>query len=740
MKRTSSYLLLSLAISLAAVVSVGRADAGRSHRTVAEPAPVASLEPAATAKLWHRLVATRSLRAQAAADCRPLRGVFYAATDYLRLATKLAATASPCAQYYISVPPIVGNKTQLRPDAAWRIRALGANFHAMAEIHFTTWNNWVSSTGSSWYVAGTTARERMAAAGYEVAKGDTWVLNEASSAVRRGTGNARANLREFLRGLYEGDGTRPTRGGLFIVGVGQQTSDTSLLQTNLQNWMADSAFWTAMSTYVSDWAQEVYGDVRNYAVPGASTSDRRDYMNDYLQHEIVLANAGPSTIETSRAYLQTAFSPLANAAWERESGYGWTMVPPDQMAGYVSAQVYALRYFSATTGQAQDHWGFAWAPKNASGTSTSDFTSNTGLVLDRLGAAIHDSAETVDPEDPGSAACGPPGQNVWCVGDLEGARLNAAWKSFRVWTQPVLAFGTPPQTIAAGVPSAPMTLFLTRSSGGPTTTPTALTITLSSSSPRGTFSTSPDGPWSSTLPITIGPGSGSSLPFFYLDTRAGSPVLSASATSVTSGTQTETITPGPAVSIAIKPKSAAVAARASRQFAATGSDAYGNGFPVTATWSLSPRTIGGIAPTTGNTTTFTASRTLGDGTITAALASSTGTQSATATVRATPGRLRIESITYRKAKGSMAYVTVTARDATGKSISRAVVSLRIRRDGRPHYAKRVTTGPAGRTVFRMPVRKGGCFTTTITIATATGFVWDRHVPRNGYCTPRSTSH
>ena len=393
----------------------------------------------------------------------------------------------------------------------------------------------------------------MVAAGYEVAKGDTWVLNEASSAVRRGTGNARANLREFLRGLYEGDGKRPTRGALFIVGVGQQTSDTSLLQTNLQNWMADSTFWTAMSTYVSDWAQEVYGDVRNYAVPGASTSDRRDYMNDYLQHEIVLANAGPSTIETSRAYLQTAFSPLANAAWERESGYGWTMVPPEQMAGYVSAQVYALRYFSATTGQAQDHWGFAWAPRNASGASTSDFTSKTGLVLDRLGAAIHDSAETVDPEDPGSAACGPPGQNVWCVGDLDGARLNGAWKSFRVWTQPVLAFGTPPQTIAAGAPSAPMTLSLTRSSGGPTTTPTALTVTLSSSSPKGAFSTSPDGPWSSTLPITIGAGSGSSAPFFYLDTRAGNPVLTASADGVTSGTQTETITPGPVVSIAIKP-------------------------------------------------------------------------------------------------------------------------------------------------------------------------------------------
>ena len=218
-------------------------------------------------------------------------------------------------------------------------------------------------------------------------------------------------------------------------------------------------------------------------------------------------------------------------------------------------------------------------------------------------------------------------------------------------------------------------------------------------------------------------------------------MLTASADGVTSGTQTETITPGPAVSLTITPASATVPARASREFAASRLRCVRKRVPgdrdlVAVTARRSAR----IAPTTGSTTTFTASRTLGDGTITAALVSSTGTLSATAAVRVTPGRLRIESITYRKAKGGMAYVTVTARDATGKSISRAVVSLRIRRDGRPHYAKRVTTGPAGRTVFRMPVRSGGCFTTTITIATATGFVWDRNVPRNRYCRPRSTSH
>jgi hypothetical protein len=115
------------------------------------------------------------------------------------------------------------------------LRALGRNFHAMAEIHFATWSRWVASTGSSWYAAGVSARERMAAAGYEVSAGDTWALNEVSSAVRRGTGEARANLRAFLRGLYEGDGRQPTPGAVFVIGVGQQASDVSLYQASLQN-------------------------------------------------------------------------------------------------------------------------------------------------------------------------------------------------------------------------------------------------------------------------------------------------------------------------------------------------------------------------------------------------------------------------------------------------------------------------------------------------------------------------
>jgi hypothetical protein len=728
-------LWLALAVALAAaVVSAGSAGAGTARRSAAEPAPVASLEPGTTYELWQQLVATpRQARAQA--DCRPLRAVFYAATDFLRLATKLAATSSPCAEYYVSIPPLVSDKTQPRPNQAWRIRALGPNFHAMSEIHFATWTRWVASTGSSWHAAGVTARERMAAAGYDVAQGDTWVLNEITTAVRRGTGNARANVREFLRGLYEGDGTRPTRGAVFVIGFGQRSGDVSLYQTNLQNWLADSVFWADMNTYVSDWSQEVYGDVRSYAVSGVPTAVRRDYLNDYLQHKLVLAGVGPPEIETSRSYLRTAFSPLANAAWERDTGYGWTMVSAEQMAGYVSAQVQALRFFGATSGQSRDHWGFAWAPRNASGIPAADFAGRTGLVLDRLAAAVRDSGQTPDPADPGSAACGPPGQNLWCVGDLEGAGLTETWKSFRGWTQPVLAFATAAQTTSAGVPTAAMSLALGTSSGLPLTTPAPLAVTLSSSSPRGGFSTSPGGPWSSTLPLTIAAGTGTSPGFYYLDTRAGSHVLTASAAGVTSGTQAVTVTPGPVAALTLTPASATVRARASQRFTAAGADAHGNPVPVSAAWSLQPPTLGTLAPRAGDATTFTARRTLGSGTVVASAATEAGAVSAGANVRVTPGRLRIGSIRYRSRKGTV-LVTATAVDAAGRPVSRAVVSVVVRRNGRHHVSARAATGAAGRTVFRVPARRGGCFTTSVRNVSAVGFAWDARAPRNRYCRPR----
>src|SRR5262249_47967574 len=87
----------------------GTGQAGGRGRPHARPV-VPSLAPQPTQREWRRLVRRRRLFA-ASPGCRPLRAVFYAPTDWLRLATKLAANPSPCAQYYISIPPMSGSKT-----------------------------------------------------------------------------------------------------------------------------------------------------------------------------------------------------------------------------------------------------------------------------------------------------------------------------------------------------------------------------------------------------------------------------------------------------------------------------------------------------------------------------------------------------------------------------------------------------------------------------------------------------
>ena len=336
-------------LGVLAFVALALALSSSSAQSATRPKPVPSLQPAATAKLWKELVHRRhAFKAQSTADCRPLRAVFYTPTDWLRLATKLAASGSPCGQYYISIPPLAADKTAFRSDQAWRIRALGPNFHALAEFNVSGWTTWVTNNGGSWYAAGVEARRRMAAAGYDVTMGDSWIVNEFSSAVRRGDGTARQDMRNLVHGLYDGDGSLPAvMGGVFISGIAQSTADLSVYKTNLENWLQDGAFWTDMSAYVSDWSQELYGDVRNYAVAGSSPQDRAASLDDYLEHALVHANAGPDSVAAARSFLQAAYSPLANAAWMYDTGFGWTGVPYAQMEDYVSAQTYALRSFEA---------------------------------------------------------------------------------------------------------------------------------------------------------------------------------------------------------------------------------------------------------------------------------------------------------------------------------------------------------------------------------------------------------
>jgi hypothetical protein len=484
---------------------------------------VPSLTPRATRALWRAEVARAHTMPRRLADaaCNPAHVVFYAQTDWLRLATKLAAQPSPCADYSISVPPLAADKTQARSGQASQIRALGPSFHALDEISWNGWSAWVAAGNGSWYDAGVAARQRMTAAGFDAAAGDTWAVNELSSAVRTGTGAARPNALDFLRGLAA-DGTK---GVVFVQGISQSTTDTTTYKLALQGWLEDDAFWSAAGGYVRDWAQEDYGDLRTYAVAGASPDARRDQEVQYLGHELALAHAGPASVATARSFLDSTYIAFGNAAWAWPSAYGWTAAPVANMEDFASGQVYASRSLGAPSGV--DRFGFAWSPSNELGLSDADFTSQTGALLDRLAAAIRDSGTNA------ASACAP----AWCATTLDGAAFTTAWQSFSTWSPTTVAFTSEPATFGAGS-SAELAVQL-QAAGVVQTAASDETVTFTTSSAAGSFSPS--------ATVTI-PAGASSASVTYTDTAPGTAVVSATLTGQPAVTQAETVTAPPAPS------------------------------------------------------------------------------------------------------------------------------------------------------------------------------------------------
>jgi len=116
-------------------------------------------------------------------------------------------------------------------------------------------------------------------------------------------------------------------------------------------------------------------------------------------------------------------------------------------------------------------------------------------VVDRLAAAIQDSAET--PE----AACA-----GWCTNAIDGAWFNESWNEFATWSTPTFTFANAPASSIAGTVNGPLTDSL-QLAGIVRADVEPVTVTLSSSSPGATFATSLDGPWSSTLAVEIPTGS-----------------------------------------------------------------------------------------------------------------------------------------------------------------------------------------------------------------------------------------
>ena len=276
-----------------------------------------------------------------------------------------------------------------RGDQAWRIRALGPRFHAMAEAHLTSWQNWVTTNNKTWVDAGKEFRRRMVVTGYDVSLGDTWAMNEVPSSVRQNAGQSRRNLLDFLKGLYEGDGSAaPTKGLVFVVGLGQRTQNLSVYLGNMRGWLSDSAFWSTADAYVRFWAQEVYGDVRAWGVADAPRMTRSRHLIEYVMHPLNLARAGGEQTAVAEAFLRRTYLPLANAAWKWRSGFGFTDVDHLVMRHFLSEQVHAIRHDAGThpAEGPSGRVGFAWAPENVP--SEPDFPAKTAGLQQRLASAF----------------------------------------------------------------------------------------------------------------------------------------------------------------------------------------------------------------------------------------------------------------------------------------------------------------------------------------------------------------
>jgi len=145
-----------------------------------------------------------------------------------------------------------------------------------------------------------------------------------------------------------------------------------------------------------------------------------------------------------------------------------------------------------------------------------------------------------------------------------------------------LAFATPPQTLPAGGCSAIITIETRDSFGNPSDVAGATAVGLATSSTGGLFYTDSACATAAITTVNISAGS-QTASFYYRDTRAGAPTLTASRAGLTSGTQVETVLAGARNKLAFTTApQALVAGDCSSVTTVQFQDAFGNPVPVTA--------------------------------------------------------------------------------------------------------------------------------------------------------------
>ncbi len=282
-----------------------------------------------------------------------------------------------------------------------------------------------------------------------------------------------------------------------------------------------------------------------------------------------------------------------------------------------------------------------------------------------------------------------------------------------------LSFSPTSEDLTAGLASAAISVDLSTPAPSP-----GLNVTLSTSSTGGGFSTSSAGPFSATLALpSISSGASSSATFYYEDTVAGSPTVTASASGWGPASLSTTVSAGQLKTIKVSPATVTLAQGGSQLFSASGADSYGNPVSISPSWTTTV-TGANMSPPSGASSTLQTT-TSGNGLVTATQGSVSGSANVTVTAQST---LAVK-VTAGALSGSRARyevpLAVTADNATtSAAVSGASVTLQVFGNatctGTATASGSGTTASSGQVTFNFTTRTAGTWCALADV-TATGF-------------------
>ena len=237
----------------------------------------------------------------------------------------------------------------------------------------------------------------------------------------------------------------PTRGVVFVVGVGQRVAEVATYKARMQEWLQDSAFWVDMNAYVSDWSQEVYA--RRPQLCGAGSADRRSPRRARrVPAPPRPARRGGRRLSRGRR-TPSSRTPPARSATRPGSGSpasaGRSSTRRPDAALRVGPGVRAAKPRAARAGGRATTAASRGRRVTRRAFPASDFSGADGRVLDRLAAAIRDSALDTPPT-PASAPAARTARTSGALVTSTGPRSPTGWRSFRAWSPTTLALVSAP--------------------------------------------------------------------------------------------------------------------------------------------------------------------------------------------------------------------------------------------------------------------------------------------------------